>query len=224
MPTLTARRLATAGAVAVAGALLTAPAALAGTASVQDGVAHFQAHAGEVNRLSVSESPHPTNPLLKVVTFRDVEPVDAARGCVTDSTFSASCNVAASTTFVRTSLGNLADVLASASLATLGLDAAGDAGDDRLSGSGRRDVLEGGPGEDQINGGAGDDYIHAGIHDDRVTGGPGRDTLIGYYGDDTIDADDDAPGDEINCGPGFDKAIFNPGDTVNTNCELLQIG
>ena len=39
--------------------------------------------------------------------------------------------------------------------------------------------------------------------------------MYGYYGDDTINADDDAGGDYIDCGPGFDHAIFNDGDKVN---------
>ena len=56
-----------------------------------------------------------------------------------------------------------------------------------------------------------------------MIGGAGADTMYGYYGDDTINADDNAGGDQIDCGPGFDHAIFNSGDIVNSNCELLQL-
>ena len=41
----------------------------------------------------------------------------------------------------------------------------------------------------------------------------------------TLNADDNAGGDNLNCGTGpfaSDLAIFNLGDVVSTNCDLLQ--
>ena len=168
---------------------------------------------------------------LKVVTFRDVVPVDVDPGCSTDGTFQASCNVPITTTLVRAELEDLSDGLQpSSSLTSMGFSAQGDGegdrlvgsnllrdvldgglGNDALLGNGGNDSLEGGPGEDTINAGPGNDYVDAGIHDDRVVGGTGIDTMFGYYGDDTINADDNAGGDQINCGPGYDLAIFNCG-------------
>lgn len=257
MPFLSTRRLATAGVVGAAAALFAAPQALAGTASVQDGIARYQAANGEDNGLLVSEAPHPTNPTLKVVKFSDLVPVTAGAGCSQDGTFASSCSVPVSTAFVRAGLEDLSDsIRPAASLLSMGFSVEGDSEGDRLVGSSQRDLLdgvsgndtlfgndgndalegatgndtlEGGngddtiygcPGEYNINGGAGRDYIDAGIHDDVVIGGPGGDTMYGYYGDDVINADDNAGGDFIHCGPGFDKAIFNDDDTVSTTCEL----
>ena len=258
MPLFTTRRLVAAGAAAAV--LVAAPAAFAGTASVDNGIARYQADNGEDNSLIVSESPHPTNPQLKVVTFRDVVTVDAGPGCSTDSTLQASCSVPLSTTFIRAGLEDLSDGLQpSSSLVSMGFSSEGDGDGDRLVGTQRRDVLDGvdgndalfgnggndylegaagddalqggndddtiygGPGLDRINGGADEDYIDAGVGDDQVIGGTGGDMMFGYFGDDTINADDNAGGDRIDCGPGFDRAIYNDGDIVNSqNCELLQ--
>jgi hypothetical protein len=281
MPFLSPRRLATAGVLGAIAALVAAPAALAGTASVDsDGVPRYQAKLGEDNGLFVAETPHPTNPNVKIVTFRDVVRVDAGPGCSSDPPFVATCNVSAGTGLVRAAMEDIADRLAPDTLnplTTMGFSSHGDGGSDKLIGTLRRDVFNGddghdtligaagndglvgeagndslygdddndsldggvdndglyggdgddaiygGPGEDAINGGAGNDYIHAGIHNDQVIGGTGDDLMYGYYGDDTINADDNQGGDHIDCGPGYDKAIFDDDDTVNaSNCEVLQ--
>ena len=109
MPRITP--LAMAGALTATVALLAAPAAFAGTASVENGIARYQAENGEDNSLIVSESPHPTNPLLKVVTFRDVVQVGAGPGCSIDSAFITSCNVPATATRIRAGLEDLSDGL-----------------------------------------------------------------------------------------------------------------
>ena len=258
MPRITP--LVMAGALTATVTLLAAPPALAGTASVENGIARYQADNGEDNSLIVSEAPHPTNALLKVVTFRDVVQVGAGPGCAIDSAFITSCSVPISTSLVRAGLEDLSDGLQpSSSLVSMGFSVEGDGDGDRLVGSSRRDVLDGvdgndtllgndgndslegatgednlyggfgedtiygGPQADRINAGPDDDYVDAGVGDDQVIGGAGGDRLYGYYGDDTLNADDGMGGDSIDCGPGFDRAIFNDGDQVNaTNCEILQ--
>ncbi len=260
MPRITPRRLAGVAAASTAAALLAAPAAFAGTASVENGIARYQAENGEDNSVIVSESPHPTNPQFKVVTFRDVVQVDAGPGCALDSAFIATCNVPATTTLIRAGLEDLSDGLQpSSSLVSMGFSVEGDGDGDRLVGTARRDVLDGvdgndtllgndgndslegatgednlyggfgeddiygGPQTDRINAGPDNEYVDAGVGDDQVIGGAGGDRLYGYYGDDILNADDGMGGDSIDCGPGFDRAIFNDGDQVNaTNCEILQ--
>ena len=80
---------------------------------------------------------------------------------------------------------------------------------------------------EEITGGSGNDTIVAGSNGSRLHGGPGNDTLKGSpqedriegdEGDDTIDSRDGVY-DSIDCGPGTDTLLADPGDSA-TNCEV----
>jgi len=57
---------------------------------------------------------------------------------------------------------------------------------------------------------------------DRLRGTHSRDVLRGGFGNDILNADDNAPGDVLDCGQGNDVAIFNVGDLVSPNCESAR--
>jgi hypothetical protein len=100
-------------------------------------------------------------------------------------------------------------------------------GDDRVVG---HDAAE------RIDGGAGDDYLEGGKGHDTIVGGPGRDVIFGdetssscnpnhpescvRYGNDLIDARD-GEADQVDCGPGTDRAIVDALDVVAPNCETV---
>lgn len=103
-------------------------------------------------------------------------------------------------------------------------------GDDRVVGHDAGERIEGGPGNDYLEGGKGHDTI---------IGGPGKDVIFGdettstcnpdfpescvRYGNDVIDARD-GEYDEVDCGPGMDRAIADPQDVVAQNCEVVELG
>ncbi len=106
----------------------------------------------------------------------------------------------------------------------------GEGGDDRLYGQRGNDSLFGGEGADRLYGGIGDDRLRGGPGDDLLSGGFGGDSLDGEEGNDlargdaTIDAIDDADGDQDtlsfatgvtpgfpNSGPFFTNAGFPAG-------------
>lgn len=103
-------------------------------------------------------------------------------------------------------------------------------GDDRVVGHDASERIEGGPGNDYLEGGKGHDTI---------IGGPGKDVIFGdettstcnpdfpescvRYGNDVIDARD-GEYDEVDCGPGMDRAIVDPQDVVAQNCEVVERG
>jgi hypothetical protein len=101
-------------------------------------------------------------------------------------------------------------------------------GDDRVIGEDREETIDGGPGDDVVEGGRGSDTL---------TGGPGRDTIVGdesdtsctyapeycvIFGNDTIHARD-GERDEIDCGPGEDRAEVDAID-VHAGCEVVAVG
>lgn len=90
--------------------------------------------------------------------------------------------------------GTANDAFAS-TLAAIPLKAAGNAGNDTLTGNAAADWLDGGVGTDRLTGGAGNDWLR---------GGAGTDTLDGGAGNDTFVALDNAGGDTILVGTGMD--------------------
>jgi Ca2+-binding RTX toxin-like protein len=89
-----------------------------------------------------------------------------------------------------------------------------------LAGGGFDDVILGGGGNDTIPGGAGDDRIDGGAGNDVITGGAGSDRLLGGSGSDTIYAADGEK-DVVDCGPGQDRAVADPFDSVH-DCEVVD--
>lgn len=120
---------------------------------------------------------------------------------------------------------------------TVEVYAAADREPSTIDGRGGADDLRAGPGRETIDGGAGDDRIEGGFNHDVLTGGPGRDTIYGDstsgncggfgqscwipFGNDVINARDGSA-DQIDCGPGEDKAIVDAFDTVAANCESVD--
>jgi Ca2+-binding RTX toxin-like protein len=76
-------------------------------------------------------------------------------------------------------------------------------------------------------GGAGNDTIVAGGVGTRLSGGGGNDTLVGGAGEDRIEGNEgddvidtrDGRFDSIDCGPGTDTLLADPGDSA-ANCEV----
>ena len=95
----------------------------------------------------------------------------------------------------------------------------GGIGDDVIRGNFAANSLEGGDGDDLIFGRRGDDGMGGGRGNDRMVGGPGRDIIVSRAGDDVIHAADGEV-DNISCGDGADRVIFDLGiDVVSGNCE-----
>jgi Ca2+-binding RTX toxin-like protein len=111
----------------------------------------------------------------------------------------------------------------------------GDKGADYIESGDGDDWIHGGRGSENITivgqtlpllyGGPGDDYINGGRESDAMEGEAGDDTLKGGKGQDFIDAaNDEGVGDvdDVDCGPGYDTAIVNTGDTY-ARCEDVTI-
>jgi hemolysin type calcium-binding protein len=94
-------------------------------------------------------------------------------------------------------------------------EAAAGAGDDSMFGGPGNDVLLPGLGADRVDGGEGDDLIR----DER--GDVDADVLTAGPGDDVVRAVDGAA-DSVECGPGYDVAIVDPGDAT-TECERVEV-
>jgi Ca2+-binding RTX toxin-like protein len=97
------------------------------------------------------------------------------------------------------------------------------AADDGEAGEGDNigaDVEEvtGGSGNDTIAAGPNGSRLHGGPGNDRIKGSPQEDRLEGNEGDDTIDSRD-GHYDSIDCGPGNDVVLADPGDFAE-NCEV----
>lgn len=98
----------------------------------------------------------------------------------------------------------------------LAMSAAGQDGDDTITGSGSDDTITGGDGDDSISGQAGNDSIDAGDGDDVVTGDDGDDTIVGDDGNDTLSGN--LGNDSIVAGDGQDSLSGHEGlDTLNGN-------
>jgi Ca2+-binding RTX toxin-like protein len=98
-----------------------------------------------------------------------------------------------------------------------------DQADDGEPGEGdnvRSDVesATGGSGNDRIVAGPSSSYLFGGAGNDSITGGAGEQRIEGNEGDDTIDTRDGAY-DSIDCGPGNDVVLADPGDST-TGCEV----
>jgi Ca2+-binding RTX toxin-like protein len=204
-----------------AGLLLFVPAsALAGHASVEDGIARYDAAFGETNNVMVGELPDPSGG--KLVVFRDVVPITVGGNCSNPIGVpnEARCLVADGVTRARAGLGNRDDRIAASTTippSTFGLSVEGDLGEDTLLGTAQRDVLDGVGGNDVIRGRAGNDGLE---------GGNGADDVKGEGGDDVLNGNDGSGGDLLDCGETTDDddfATYNQGDTVFSNCELTQL-
>jgi RTX calcium-binding nonapeptide repeat (4 copies) len=117
--------------------------------------------------------------------------------------------------------------------------AAADREPSSIDGRGGADDLRSGSGRETIDGGGGDDRVEGGFNHDVLTGGPGKDVIYGDstagncgghgqsctipFGNDTIDARD-GEADQVDCGPGDDRAVVDALDTVATNCETVEGG
>jgi len=176
-------------------------------------------------------------------------PVTPGPGCSKLDPFGAECNVDAGPGFVRAFLGSGNDSIDPANgnpPVTTGFSVDAGTGNDDLVGTARNDILDGGAGVDEIEGGLGPDTIHGaagvdtlsgdagndtitgGLNDDTLSGGTGLDDMFGNAGDDTLNADDNAGLDEVDCGDNpfdDDLAIFTVGDiVVSSSCERQQQG
>ncbi|MDA0282002.1 MAG: FG-GAP-like repeat-containing protein [Planctomycetota bacterium] len=98
----------------------------------------------------------------------------------------------------------------------LAMSAAGQDGNDTITGSMNGDTLSGGDGDDSIIGLAGNDDIDGGDGDDVVTGDDGDDTVLAMDGNDTVTGG--LGNDSIVGGDGLDSLSGNEGDdTLNGN-------
>jgi len=129
-----------------------------------------------------------------------------------------------------------AALLALAALTMAGLTASavvlaktieGGPGHDRLIGTRHTDRIDGRAGNDVIAGRGGSDNLRGSGGDDRIKGGGGRDEFdmhhgeeVGGLGDDVIHARDGRR-DEINCGPGKDRAVVDRAEDGVFNCERV---
>jgi Ca2+-binding RTX toxin-like protein len=241
------RSLVTAGAITVCLGALAAPgSALAGTASILDGNARYDAANGETNHVRIAQLP---GGLFTTYRFTDPAGVVAGAGCTLSATVpgAAECTLpVASRARVNLRDGNDSVAPAAADPLFASLSSEGDQGDDTMIGGPARDVLDGNAGNDRMRGGDGNDgmtgatgddtvngeggpdIVDGDAGDDLVIGGTGADRHLGGLGSDTLNADDNAGGDFLDCGgsfiaPGNDLAIYNPGDTVSSNCELKRL-
>jgi len=83
-------------------------------------------------------------------------------------------------------------------------------GNDSVSGREGSDIIKGDSGDDSLRGGDGPDWIF---------GSTGADTAAGGFGNDFINVSDNvSANDEVDCGPGIDKAVKDLGDT-STGCD-----
>ena len=174
--------------VAVALALWAPAAAHAANVSVSTDFVHYQAAAGEANRLSVAYGSD-----LRTVTVTDPgAPVSAGEGCTSTGPNSATCTAPdgpdQSLTTTLAELGDRDDTLdvTTAPDSVIGAVAGeGGTGDDVLSGGGANDGLIGGGGTDELLGGGGGDTLSdgdldcAGVSPDRA---PDGDTFDGGDG------------------------------------------
>lgn len=122
----------------------------------------------------------------------------------------------------------------------------GHGGDDTINGLAGTDTLDGHDGKDSLDGGDGDDKLLGYIGEDNIVGGLGADTMHGGEGNDLVvqgpmddpnvdslngDLGDDildaasapASRDVVNCGAGTDSATVDALDTVNADCETVEV-
>ncbi|HET8973495.1 MAG TPA: hypothetical protein VFN63_09430 [Pseudolabrys sp.] len=100
--------------------------------------------------------------------------------------------------------------------------AAGNNGDDVLTGGTGADQLFGGNGNDTLNGGDGNDTLDGGRGDDMVVGGKGADTAFLGAGNDTFVWNNGDGSDVVEGQAGFDTLVFNGNDDPNV-AEQMSI-
>lgn len=93
----------------------------------------------------------------------------------------------------------------------------GTAGNDTLTGTGRKDVICGLDGDDALSGLAGKDLILGGDGNDTLSGGNGKDVLAGESGDDTLNGGNGK--DRLDGGPGTDTCNGGRGKDSEQGCE-----
>jgi Ca2+-binding RTX toxin-like protein len=241
------RALLATGALTVCfGGLAVPGSALAGTASILDGNARYDAANGETNNVRIAQLP---GGLFTTYRFTDTAGVVPGTGCTLSATVpgAAECTLPAASR-ARVNLRDGNDSVAPAAVDPLfaSLSSEGDQDDDTMIGGPVRDVLDGNAGNDRmrgadgndgmigaagddtVNGEQGADEVNGNAGDDLVIGGTGPDRMLGELGSDVLNADDNAGGDFLDCGgsfiaPGNDLAIYNKGDTVSSNCELKRL-
>jgi Ca2+-binding RTX toxin-like protein len=220
-----------------AGLLLLAPAsALAGEATVENGIARYDAYFGEINNVTVSELPGITA-ATKFVLFTDTGAEVDVDGCNSLGAHTAACLVAIDSSRANAGLGNKNDRIEPARPdISVGLNVEGDLGDDVLIGTQNRDVLDGVGGNDTLRGRSGNDALQGANGNDDLRGDAGLDDMQGGAGNDELNGDDNAGGDSIDCGEDAgddDFALFNGddpgdpgdlGDLLFANCERTQQG
>jgi Ca2+-binding RTX toxin-like protein len=102
-------------------------------------------------------------------------------------------------------------------------------GADHIAGHDGNDVVHAGAGFDRVRGGGGNDRLLAGRNGGVLNGGKGRDHFnmirgepVGGRGRDVIRARDGHL-DEINCGPGRDKAFVDRAEDGVFDCEKVKV-
>jgi hypothetical protein len=112
-----------------------------------------------------------------------------------------------------TVMGLMLALSASAAMAAIvvdGITSVGNAGPNRLVGTAQSDSLSGRAGNDILVGNGDSDILRGGDGNDRINAREsGR-----------------IEGDEVNCGPGTDVVLTNPGteDIIAANCETVRVG
>jgi Ca2+-binding RTX toxin-like protein len=92
-------------------------------------------------------------------------------------------------------------------------------GADQLAMGGGNDTCNGLGGADWIKGDHGNDDLAGASGGDALFGSTGDDTFDGGFGNDFVNSSDNVGGnDEIDCGPGVDKAVKDLGD-FSTRCD-----
>jgi Ca2+-binding RTX toxin-like protein len=100
--------------------------------------------------------------------------------------------------------------------------AAGNNGDELLTGGTGADQLFGGNGNDTLNGGDGNDTLDGGRGDDMIVGGRGADMAFLGAGNDTFVWNNGEGSDTVNGQAGFDTLVFN-GNDIPTSLETIRI-
>lgn len=73
-----------------------------------------------------------------------------------------------------------------------------------------------------VLGSPGDDSISGGFGNDSLNGGPGEDSVYAGFGNDyVVVASSDGARDQVDCGPGSDRAMADRGDRLE-DCEVVE--
>jgi Ca2+-binding RTX toxin-like protein len=138
------------------GALIQTSVALAGSVSVVNGTLHYDAGAGEMNRVFILQVPPDGVRVLDTSA-----PVTAAEGCTQVSVGEALCTLPPSDRRFDVALGDLNDFV-------------------KIYDFYRRADLDGGDGDDELEGGTGRTVLHGGAGGDIFHPGGANDDIIDY--------------------------------------------